>query len=326
MGFKEDNIFKYVREGDIERVIAYLGFRGGLSFEKLQKESDEIANESWVNDENIFKENFSKTFTEELLKPFGDYAKFVSSENTPGSSNELSTIQSSAQVYYLDNVNIPDDLLPTDITREESVQILEESENSIVNSTVVENPTDDKPKFYNKFYNPIGHYLNTHESSFVKSIGKILSVRTSLIQTIVALAILVHFFGGNITGSSTEYHWIGVLVFITRSFFSTAVTIGKPLAIALGLLLKYIVAPVSFITTRAVATTASDTFLGLVGIVQQQSQTFGGRGIAQTLGAYFISAVFISLLLRLTRYFHEKKRRREIREFGMNIIDNYTYQ
>lgn len=220
-----------------------------------------------------------------------------------------------------------DDLLPVDITREESLQILEESENSIVNSTQnsIEKSIDDKPKF-NKFYNPVRNYLNTHESLFVRSIGKILSVRTSLIQTVVALAILIHFFGGNITGSSTEYHWIGVLVFITRSFYNTTVTIGKPLAYALGLLLKYIVAPVTFITTKAVATTASDTFLGLVGIVLQQSQTFGGRGIAQTLGSYFISAVFISLLLRLTRYFHEKKRRREMREFGMNIVDNYTYR
>lgn len=92
MGFKEDNIFKYVREGDIDRVIAYLGFKGGLSFEELQKESDEIGNESWVNDDKIFNENSSKTITEELLKPFGDYGKFVSeqsSEKTPDSSNEL---------------------------------------------------------------------------------------------------------------------------------------------------------------------------------------------------------------------------------------------
>ena len=116
------------------------------------------------------------------------------------------------------------------------------------------------------------------------------------------------------------------MVFITKSFYNTTVAIGKPLAFALELLLKYIVAPVGSVTVRAMATTASDTFLGLVGIVQQQSLNFGGRGIIQTLGAYFISAVFISLLLRLTRYFHEKKRRREMREFGMNIVDNYTYR
>jgi len=141
---------------------------------------------------------------------------------------------------------------------------------------------------------------------------------------IVGLALIVHIFGGFLQQGSVEYHWMGVMVFITQSFTNALMTVAKPLAASLSILLRYVVGPIGGMAASSIATTASDTFLGLVGVIHQQTMSPAGRGVVQTLGAYFISSVFITLLLRLTHYFRVKKRKRDLKSFGMNIVNNYS--
>ena len=325
MGYKEENIFKYIWSGDVERVIGYLGVNGGLSFKELQKESAEIESQSWLDDESIFEDEFGSKFANEILSSFGDYDKFIVDQEPsfPESSAQLYVpefSESSAQLYHLnysDYDNIPFELLPDDMTRREAADIMLKGEPSepsggSKNSTL---------STFTPSFRPIWDYFNAHSSSFMRKIGKLLKT-AGPIQTILILALLINIIS---TGGSGEYHWVGVMVFLIQSVMNTMVTISKPLIGALNLLLKYVVGPVGGLAAQSMATTASDTFLGLVGIVKHQTMSPMGRGLLQTLGSYFVSAVFITLLLHLTHYFRVKKRKREMKKFGMKIVNNYNY-
>ena len=323
MGYKEENIFKYIWSGDVERVIGYLGVNGGLSFKELQKESAEIESQSWLDDESIFEDEFGSKFANEILSSFGDYDKFIVDQEPsfPESSAQLYVpefSESSAQLYHLnysDYDNIPFELLPDDMTRREAADIMLKGEPSDVVLSKTSTTSTFTP------FLPVLNYFNTHSSSFIRKIGKILKTAGPL-QTILILALLVNIIS---TGGSGEYHWVGVMVFLAQSGMNTMITISKPLIGVLDLLLKYVVGPIGGLAAQSMATTVSDTFLGLVGIVKHQTMSPMGRGLLQTLGSYFVSAVFITLLLHLTHYFRVKKRKREMKRFGMKIVNNYNY-
>ena len=342
MGFKEDNIFQYVRSGDIDRVIGYLGVVGGLSFAELQKESAEIRKQSWLDDETIYEDEFSSKIVGGILEPFGNYNQFIkdspvgttpstpsttsSTPSTPSTpSTTSSTTSSSAELYhinYSEYTDIPLELLPDDMGSREATDIMLKSEsgNGSTKSNTRTNVT------FEKISEPVRRFFSNHSSSFVRRIWSILSdKKVNPIQLIVGLALLVHIFGGLMQRGDVEYHWVGVMVFITQSFTKALVTVAKPLAISLNILLTYVVGPIGGMAASSMATTASDAFLGLVGIIHKQTMSPAGRGLVQTLGAYFISSVFITLLLHLTHYFRVKKRKRELKSFGMNIVNNYTY-
>ena len=152
MGFKEDNIFQYVRSGDIDGVIGYLGVVGGLSFEKLEKESEEIRKQSWLDDESVYEEDFASNIVGGILEPFGNYSQFIkdqSFEMSDGTSDATSSIvipNSSAELYHInydEYGNIPLELLPDDMGRREAADIMLKSEekygNSVIKSSFREN-------------------------------------------------------------------------------------------------------------------------------------------------------------------------------------------
>lgn len=347
MGFKEDNIFQHVRSGDIDRVIGYLGVVGGLSFAELQKESEEIRQQSWLDDESIYEDEFSSKIVGGILEPFGNYNQFIkdspvgntlntipvlSTSSNTGTTLNTSTINteetSSAELYhinYSEYTDIPLNLLPDDMGSREATDIMLKSESG--NGVTKSNNTRTRTNVtFEKISTPVRKFFSNHSSSFVRRIWSILSdKKVNPIQLIVGLALLVHIFGGLIQQGNVEYHWVGVMVFITQSFTKALVTVAKPLAISLNILLTYVIGPIGGMAASSMATTASDAFLGLVGIIHQQTMSPAGRGLVQTLGAYFISSVFVTLLLHLTHYFRVKKRKRELKSFGMNIVNNYTY-
>ena len=325
MGFKEDNIFQHVRSGDIDRVIGYLGFVGGLSFEGLQKESEEIRKENWLDDQTIYEDDFSSKIVGGILEPFGNYTQFI--KNSPVTipvATPVTDLTSSAELYHInynEYTDIPLHLLPDDMGSREATDIMLKSESG--NGVNIKNVKTNVK--FEKIFEPVKKFFSSHPSSFVRRTWSILSGKTvHPIQLIVGLALIVHIFGGFLQQGSVEYHWMGVMVFITQSFTNALMTVAKPLAASLSILLRYVVGPIGGMAASSIATTASDTFLGLVGVIHQQTMSPAGRGIVQTLGAYFISSVFITLLLRLTHYFRVKKRKRDLKSFGMNIVNNYS--